>query len=215
MHTNSQLLFEAYAKRYFKPRQRVLELGADGDPSTYRRALDGVDLQWETADLADEVMAEVAPQSRFTQAGAPKYLMPNEYEIPVPDNSFDVVIAGQVIEHVRRIWVWIGELARVTRSGGNVVIISPISWDYHEAPVDCWRIYPEGMRSLCTEADLEVVTCEFAALEPPISRRQYFGNSFLLQASASKPNPVKMAVKRAVGWPLPTSLDLITIAKKP
>jgi hypothetical protein len=26
--------------------------------------------------------------------------------------------------------------------------VNPVSWVFHEAPVDCWRIYPEGMKAL-------------------------------------------------------------------
>ena len=31
---------------------------------------------------------------------------------------------------------------------GYIITINPVSWKYHEAPVDCWRIYPEGMKTI-------------------------------------------------------------------
>jgi SAM-dependent methyltransferase len=140
--------------------------------------------------------------------------MANEYEIPVADSSFDVVLAGQVLEHVRRVWMWVAELARVTKPGGKVVMVSPISWPYHEAPVDCWRVYPGGTRALCDAAGLGVVTCESGMLEPPLSRHEYPGESYRF-AEAHHPHPVRSFIMRAVGWPLPTAQDLITIAQKP
>ena len=36
MHPNSKFLFEKYARGYFQPNMRILEIGPDGFPSTYR-----------------------------------------------------------------------------------------------------------------------------------------------------------------------------------
>lgn len=82
--------------------------------------------------------------------------------IPASDDTFDLVLSGSVIVHVRRPWQWMEELARVCRPGGVVATVGPVSWPYHEAPVDCWRVYPEGMRALCEDAGLVV---EFSACE--------------------------------------------------
>jgi SAM-dependent methyltransferase len=207
------LLFQRYATPHFRSGDRVLELGVDADPSAYRKALGNLDLRWETADLAPEVMAGIPSGTTFAPATAAQYLMPSEYEIPVQDNVFDVVVAGQVGEHVRRIWAWVAELSRVLVAGGKLVLITPISWPYHEAPVDCWRIYPEGMRALCAEAKLDVLVCEMHALEPKASRNQYFGASFL--PGPPTPKTVAKRIFRTVtGYPAATSLDLVTIAQK-
>jgi SAM-dependent methyltransferase len=215
MHLNSQLLFEKFATAHFADGQHVLEIGPDGNPSTYGRALAHLALQWETADLADSTMEELRPTGgTFSQAIHSQHVMPNEYEIPVGDNTFDVVVAGQVVEHVRRIWRWVPELARVTKPGGKIVIVSPISWSYHEAPVDCWRIYPEGMQALCTEAGLRIITCEADALEPRVSRRSFYGDSFYWTPAGPRQRGRRDVLRRIVGWPEPTALDLITVAEK-
>ncbi|NIP82962.1 MAG: hypothetical protein GWM90_28535 [Gemmatimonadetes bacterium] len=75
------------------------------------------------------------------------------------------MLASSVLEHVPRIWVWIHELARICRPGGHVVIINPVSWHYHEAPVDCWRMYPAGARALFEEAGLELRLSEFGCVD--------------------------------------------------
>jgi len=194
MHLNSKLLFQRYAAEHFHDGQRVLEIGADADPSTHRQQLDGLRLRWETADI----------EGGWTR---PTYLMPTEYAIPVPDATFDVVFASQVIEHVRQVWRWMRELVRVTRPGGTIILISPISWPYHEAPIDCWRIYPEGMRALCDEVGLEVVLCESHALEPTVSRRPFFGETATNARRGAR-------IKQLLGWPTPRALDLVTVARR-
>jgi len=74
--------------------------------------------------------------------------MEDLYAIPVDSESFEIVVSANVIEHVEELWRWVPALARVCRRGGKVITINPISWGFHEAPVDCWRIYPDGMKAL-------------------------------------------------------------------
>src|SRR5512147_2955160 len=154
MHRNSCLLFEKYAQSYFKPAARVLEIGPDTQPSSYERIAGGPGIAWETLDLA--------PSNQGTLL---TYLAEDEYHFPVDDDRFDIVVSGQVIEHVRKVWVWIRELARVCKPGGVVITICPLNWPYHEAPVDCWRIYPEGLRVLYDEAGLEMEKTAFEKLD--------------------------------------------------
>ncbi|MCA8991770.1 MAG: methyltransferase domain-containing protein [Planctomycetaceae bacterium] len=156
MHLNSQLIFSKYAVDYFQDGMKVLEIGPDGFPSTYRKLIDNSTLQWETIDILDD--------ERLTHKAI------DEYNFGLPDNAYDIVVSGQVIEHVRKTWRWIREVSRVCKPGGCVVTVNPVSWGYHEAPIDCWRIYPEGMKSLYDEADLEVEHCVAESLEP-LSRR--------------------------------------------
>ena len=76
------------------------------------------------------------------------------------DESFDVVISGQVFEHIEFPWVTILEVARVLRPGGLVCIIVPAGGYEHRYPVDCWRYYPDGARALAHWADLDVLVAE-------------------------------------------------------
>ena len=85
--------------------------------------------------------------------------MPGEYRLDCPDGSFDAVWSSSVLEHVRRPWLWIPELARVVRPGGFVGVISPITWEEHRVRgpggrCDAWRIMPDGMRALFEDAGL-------------------------------------------------------------
>lgn len=64
-----------------------------------------------------------------------------------------------------KVWVWIKELSRVLKPGGKLITINPVSWPYHEAPIDCWRIYPEAMKELYAHAGVSVEFCEFETLD--------------------------------------------------
>ncbi len=155
MHKNSILVFRKHLLRFFTDGAQVLELGPDGNPSSYRREVTA-DVTWSTADLASQVDDHGGLLWGTGRGSELTYRMTTDYKIEAPDGTFDIVVSGQVIEHVRKPWLWIPELARVCKPGGVVLTVNPVSWPYHEAPIDCWRIYPEGMRSLCEDAGLTV-----------------------------------------------------------
>lgn len=152
MHLNSELLFKKYAQEYFKENNKVLEIGPSGVPSVYQKIVGGSNFQWDTLELYE------------TYPGI-TYVSQHEYEYPVDDNKYDIVVSGQVMEHVKKIWTWLEELKRITKPNGKIIIINPVSWPYHEFPVDCWRIFPDGMRALADAAGLKVIKSEFESLE--------------------------------------------------
>lgn len=202
MHKNSILLFERYARRYFTPELRVLEIGPDRQPSTYFELAGGSFTAWDTLDFAGRVDVPLT------------YRTTAEYTFPVASDEYDMVFSAQVIEHVRKPWRWMPELARVCRPGGLVITINPVSWHYHESPVDCWRIYPEGMRALTEDAGLELVLSEWGSVEmeklhdrlPRLARKQQ-----VLQRLSGVFGMLNAVVK----FPVEAAYDTITVARKP
>ncbi len=81
------------------------------------------------------------------------------YHYPFENETFDVVISGSTAEHVQDIFSWVKEIARITKHRGLVCVICPsIHHNMHRHPVDCWRIYPDGMEYLLgTVAGLEML----------------------------------------------------------
>ena len=116
-----------------------------------------------------------------------------------------------MIEHVRKIWLWISELTRVCKVGGLVSTINPVSWPYHEHPIDCWRAYPEGMRALYEDASLEVLLSIFESLEARQYRRHIQGRSSEWQPSLLR-NACRILGR--IGFPVEGAYDTITIGKK-
>jgi len=154
MHRNSLLLFKKYGSAYFTKDKRVLEIGPDKSPSSFNDQLVDKPHTWHTLDLSDAVYL-----SQYT------YVASDLYKYAIEDNAYDVILSGQVIEHVAAPWTWLTELKRIVKPGGHIVIISPTSWPYHEAPIDCWRIYPEGMKELARLVGLNIVSMHWESLE--------------------------------------------------
>jgi hypothetical protein len=197
MHTNSKLLFEKYARRYFDSGMKVLEIGPDGFPSSYRKIVANENISWDTLDIYE--------------SSALTYSKSNLYSFAIPDDTYDIVLSGQVLEHIAKIWRWMPELARVTKPQGRVITISPVSWPYHEVPIDCWRTFPDGMKALCEDSNLRVEVSLFESLELPISRRALPGRS-----AESQRWQVRLCFRLLgiFGFPVEKAFDTITIAVK-
>lgn len=92
-------------------------------------------------------------------------VMPNPEWINAPDASFDIVVSANCLEHARRPWVLVKEMARIVCSGGVVLLMVPMpnAHPYHAYPIDCWRCYTEGMRGLFEDAGLVVLDLHEAA----------------------------------------------------
>lgn len=75
----------------------------------------------------------------------------------IPAASVDLLISGQVLEHVEYFWLTALEVSRVLKPGGIACLIAPSSGPEHRYPVDCWRFYPDGMRAFAKVARLHCV----------------------------------------------------------
>jgi len=85
---------------------------------------------------------------------------------PISDNSYDLVISGQTLEHTKAPWLWIKEIERVCKPGGLIIIIAPWQWDQHRYPVDCWRILPDGMTYLLGDwCNCEILTIGMSTID--------------------------------------------------
>lgn len=67
---------------------------------------------------------------------------------PFPDRSFDAVICNQVLEHVFEPVPFVGEIARVLKDGGRLLLTVPFVWDEHEQPRDFARYSSFGLAAL-------------------------------------------------------------------
>jgi SAM-dependent methyltransferase len=82
--------------------------------------------------------------------------MVKPYRIPMPSNSQDIVITGQVFEHIPFPWVSILEIARVLKPGGHLFLTAP-SRGHRHSTYDCWRYYPDSLRALAVHSELKLL----------------------------------------------------------
>lgn len=80
----------------------------------------------------------------------------------VASESFDIVVSGQTLEHCRWPWLFMEGIARICKHGGRVCVIAPFQWEYHPSPLDCWRIFPDGMRAVMEYVGLKVESVHMA-----------------------------------------------------
>ncbi|MGX1740434.1 methyltransferase domain-containing protein [Bosea sp. NPDC055353] len=86
-------------------------------------------------------------------------VMREPYRIPLSTASVDVVISGQVFEHVPFFWVTFMEMARILRPNGYIFLTAPSRGHVHASKqeFDCWRFYPDSMRALGAFANLDLL----------------------------------------------------------
>jgi len=96
----------------------------------------------------------------FDMAAGPNVdaVLPASHEWPnVPTAGFDVVVSVSTLEHTLRPWLVVKEISRIVRPGGLVCLTAPYAWPFHQHPIDCWRIYPDAMKTIMDDADLDVL----------------------------------------------------------
>jgi SAM-dependent methyltransferase len=74
----------------------------------------------------------------------------------VPDAHYDTVLCSEVLEHVDRPRDALGEIARVLRPGGRLILTAPFLSRLHEEPRDFYRYTRYGLAQLMKDAGLEL-----------------------------------------------------------
>ncbi len=102
------------------PGARVLDLGCGEGAFAAELLRAGADV------LAVDVAEEPLRRARAAQPELRTQLIDGEGDWDIADASFDVVWAGEVIEHVADTARWLSELRRVLRSGGQLLLTTPL-----------------------------------------------------------------------------------------
>ena len=139
------------------PKGKVLDFGCGQHQSHYLRALG---LSIHSCDVLDFNIPN------FTK------LNPAEARLPFEDDSFEVTVISEVVEHVESPWEVLKEVCRVT--SGQIIVstpntvskksrevfyktgflhwFAPGNWDYHISPVFPWQ-----MELFCKRHNLKLV----------------------------------------------------------
>ncbi|HHT9135736.1 MAG TPA: methyltransferase domain-containing protein [Candidatus Wunengus sp. YC60] len=77
--------------------------------------------------------------------------------IPVPDNSFDIILCTEVLEHTPEPIEAMREIARILRPGGRLFITAPLGAGLHQLPYHYYGGYtPEWYRHFCKKFGLYI-----------------------------------------------------------
>ncbi|MEU4328239.1 class I SAM-dependent methyltransferase [Nonomuraea dietziae] len=143
-----------FARLPVGPGIRVLDLGCGGGRHAFealRRGADVVAFDMDQSELDGVKSMFAAMEETGEAAGTGETVQGTALDMPFEDNSFDRVIAAEVLEHIHEDTTAMREILRVLKPGGLAAVTVPaflperISWalseDYHTAPGGHIRIY--------------------------------------------------------------------------
>jgi SAM-dependent methyltransferase len=76
--------------------------------------------------------------------------------IPIENNSVDLVLSTQVLEHVENPAEYLSESFRILKNGGALILSTHGYWIYHPTPADYWRWTSSGLRKIIEKAGFEI-----------------------------------------------------------
>jgi len=103
--------------------------------------------------VANHYVLDVAPAYSVDVVGDAR-------SIPLSDASMDVVLATQVLEHIPDPVAVIGEIRRVLKPGGTLLLSVPSIFPQHGSPGDYWRYMPQGLEWILRDFQRVTVTGE-------------------------------------------------------
>lgn len=170
-------------KKKYRTSIQALDIGCGGGLLTNELALaghdiTGIDISSSSLDIA----------KRFDQTKKVKYQQANAYELPFKNESFDVVCAMDILEHLDHPTRLIQEASRVLRKQGlfffhtfnrnfisNLIVIKGVDFFIKNAPsnMHVYRLFitPKEIKKMCVDVDLIVNT--LVGLSPQLFKKAF------------------------------------------
>ena len=146
MHDESLQLMQGFINKYLNPNERlnILDVGSQNINGTYRGFFTpNCNWTYTGGDTAQGSNVDIV------------FKEPYDWNL---SEQYDVIISGQTLEHVEDTHRFILEIKKHLKVDGLLCIIVPNCANEHKCPVDCWRVFPDGMNFLLKEiANFEIL----------------------------------------------------------
>lgn len=162
--------------------KRVLEVGS-------RAAVN----QDELCDLRP-----LFPSSQYIgtdmQAGPGVDLVADATALPFPDNSFDLLLCFETLEHCDEPWKVVSEIERVCKPKGVIILSSQQNFPLHMHPSDYFRYTPYGLASLLKQQKQQLVL----GISPPFDQEVELNPKHVIVLAWNGATIDKKRMKRAI-----------------
>ncbi len=152
MHQSSYALMQRFAdtvrRRFAGNPVRILDVGSNSVNGSYKDLFAFAGAEYIGLDIQPGPNVDIVPED------------PYEWK-SLPDNSFDVIISGQALEHTEFPWLTFDQIGRKLKPNGIACLVAPSRGPEHRYPVDCYRFYPDGLRALARWSGLKVLECDY------------------------------------------------------
>ena len=151
MHRSSYVRME-YLLNHYKPLWQgcsdglihVLDIGSYDQNGTYKDLHREENIVYTGLDMSKGPNVDIVPKDIYSWD-------------EIADESFDLVISGQVFEHIEYPWLTVKEIERIMKPSGVFIMIAPNAGIEHKAPLDCYRYFSQGLEALAKWAGLKVL----------------------------------------------------------
>ena len=84
-------------------------------------------------------------------------VMTGPYSLPFEDETFDLVVSGQMLEHCSNPFKSVAEMKRVLKTGGRLALAAPSAGPRHDAQ-DGWRFMDDAFRFIMEDiGDIKII----------------------------------------------------------
>ena len=101
--------------------------------------------------------------------------MPGPYELPFSEETVDLIVSGQTLEHVKNPFRLVAEMNRVLKKGGYMILIAPSRGKYHDS-IDCWRFMDDAFAAVAEEVGNIETVADWVDRSAPDERSSQWGD---------------------------------------
>ena len=105
-------------------------------------------------------------------------VMAGPFELPFPDDYFDVVVSGQMLEHCANPFRSVAEMKRVMKSGSYIILIAPSAGPRHDVQ-DGWRFMDDAFQFIAADIGLNTIADWIDRDAPDQRSRQWSDHVFV------------------------------------